>query len=96
MSQAQTDRQNLRTRNGRYAANPCDCCGKGCKVSAYFSDERSRTTGFGVILCEACADLLAEVDDAEYVRLAEATLEETKAWKRSAAKAARAAAKAAA
>lgn len=46
--------------------------------------------GHGLMLCEDCAGYLANVDDAEYLRVFGLELTERKIWKRAAAKAARA------
>ena len=84
-------RHDSRDTAGRYVSNPCECCGKGTKTN-YFSDERCNTTAHGTMLCEDCADLLAGVNTAVYLRVFGLPETDRKAWKRAHMKAARAAA----
>lgn len=69
-SKAQKARRAART-NGRFERNKCECCGRGAPMD-YFSDPRCGQHGFGVILCERCANKLGAMTDAEFA--AEAAL----------------------
>ncbi len=69
-TEAQIARTEARDDAGRFYKNPCECCKKGAPVSAYYSDERCNTHGFGLVLCRRCAVKLEKVSDAEYAALA--------------------------
>jgi len=57
MSQAQYDRQAQRDNKGKYIANPCNLCGKGCPLVDYYSSELA-DEGLGVVLHKRCSDKL--------------------------------------
>lgn len=73
MTTNKTVSQKLRSaarENGRFYANPCNCCRRGAPMD-HFSDPRCDDHGgFGVVLCKRCAVKLGDVDDATFAQVA--------------------------
>jgi hypothetical protein len=69
---AQRERQRSKHRNaGRYAkVNPCDRCGRSAGVDYYSDPRHEQHGGYGLCLCEPCADMLASLSDESYAQAA--------------------------
>jgi hypothetical protein len=69
---AQRARQHRRHRSvGKYAkVNPCDACGNSAGVDYYSDPRHEQHNGFGLCLCQRCADKMADMNDFQYAEAA--------------------------
>lgn len=65
---AQNDRAKARSESGKFVKNPCDLCGRGCPMRAYFSANRDGLDCgcFGLVVHERCAEKLEAMTDEEF------------------------------